>query len=653
MKKIGIGSALLALALIGYAHQALAGCSVSLGSIQKIGYTTIGGIPCTRYRVEAQAQSDGCYCQCVQIYGCLCNNLTGIGLNVQGRGYSIGPNLENSTSCYETAPNYSESNYVRDDVDIVVCPPGDELIVTARQGTLPGDTQCDSQKFFLKAECPPDQCCETNTSSSINVVSGRSHTPPQTDFILKGTGQEWPFTRYYYTQWAQRATLLGNGWSYNLASWLDPEYSDWKGAPNIENNRRIRRRIVEGNGRSLIFTKSGSEYLPSLEESSRLIQDGTGWKWTRADGPVYRFQDDGKLDYIEAASGSRLDLDYSMGNAVTMTDYPSGRSASIQMADNRIDSIAVGSHAFQYHYDGNNLVSVSDGATMVSYEYEGLANYYNLKKVLNKNGEIVEQIFYTGDRVNEVQSANSWYGIQYSNTITVGRSTMTDYTTGRQNNIYYDKLTRLITSADECLAGCSAGGQGLGRLYDGYGNRILERHGRDALSQSLTFSIFDGYKNLLTSIPLQALDLTTLAAKTITFDGPGPNPLELFTASPMLPGQTEIVQRDGVLSLKLNASPINNWKVSFTSKDLITLTGNFELTLHFKNLVLPLGLDEPEDHVQRGLWLQVRTPQETSPTDTYIWAGRNETNWIFRSKSYVSTVIGDTISDVPTLSGMI
>jgi len=191
--KIGKLQVLLALALIGYAHQALAGCSVSLGSIQKVGSTG----NCTLYQIEAQAQNDVCYCHQASGGDRVCYDIQSVWIDVKEGdtvkfSCVISKDHDISTSCYDSDSNYVRGKCVQ---DIVICPPGDEVTVTAKLD----DIICDSQKLYLKAECPPDQCCETNTSGSINVVSGRVHTPPQTDFILKGTGQEWPFTRYYYT----------------------------------------------------------------------------------------------------------------------------------------------------------------------------------------------------------------------------------------------------------------------------------------------------------------------------------------------------------------------------------------------------------------------------------------------------------------------
>ncbi|MHA1279805.1 MAG: DUF6531 domain-containing protein, partial [Candidatus Helarchaeota archaeon] len=605
---------------------------------------------CGKHKLSITAESDRCQCWHIE-YGDICVNYIGV-LNNTSDCDCDTSNCGQENSCsgnnsvsFETYINATETSFETDifmrcgdycdssvcgsipaitlkpmykdqdgdgadmcedcdDQDPEVYPGADEIcdgkdnncdgkLLPCEDIDLDGDGQPDCVNNAC--DCPKDdkcsQNCRTNTSDPVNLVTGTVISPPTIDFIFQGAYQKIEFKRYYYHKW-NNYEPLGYGWTHNFNSRI------------IIINTGEKIGLLTPNGDTLIFKKLFDKYVSTNGESSSLYYDTTLDKyiWEHYDGTRYVYDaNTGQLLEIIYPKGQRLILSYNSSEKLSYIQDPdSGKRVNfIYNNEGLIQEINIGQQRFYYTYDSNNnLVEVRKGNTILfSYLYADNRFPHNITAILDSEGNFISEFSYNeNNQAQYVSTAENSLFIDYGQQ--GGQSTIIDLNRGITSTNTYDSVTHRLLTSERCLGTCSMGGA-TGYLYDGNNNRILERN-----QDVITLYYYDHYSNLLAIEKLNYL-VQTKGAIEIEFDEPGVNGL-FFREIPGNRGNWEKTA-DGI-KLKLDSETCTTSDTSIeyylSSKDRITLKGEFSIQLEFKNL--NVGPNFPWG--DSGLVLMLKTP---------------------------------------------
>ena len=321
---------------------------------------------------------------------------------------------------------------------------------------------------------PPDDCCKEEegmcclpgipkckgeVADPINIFSGNSKQS-ETDLEFN-TPHEKGFKLYRsYQSRQEEDSPLGYGWTHN--------YNVTLGHLMTEETKAFE--IIDESGRKHYYqNNSGGTIYPGIINSKGYlsIESGVGFKWYRANGVVYIFNEQMQFVAKTDGNGNVQTLSYDVeGLLESVTDEATGRSINFfYNVDGKIESIAgpvtdaapIGIWVtYQYDTEGNltHVVYADDGNGSTSsgfeYRYENLSYVHNLTAKYNLAGEFISSWQYDGlDRaiVNTTRDGKgatiSGYGtssvlvtdeqgVQKTYTITTinGRDTITNVTGG-------------------------------------------------------------------------------------------------------------------------------------------------------------------------------------------------------------------------------
>ncbi|MCG6538894.1 DUF6531 domain-containing protein [Pseudomonas sp. KSR10] len=132
---------------------------------------------------------------------------------------------------------------------------------------------------------PPRLACVGNP---INIITGNKF---QVEIDYAPAVGITGFSRYYNSS----STIWGHSYSTKLVI----------GSDSVS--------LIENNGRMVIFSKTGTLYVPEQGEFGLLIQDGSSWSYRSRQGVEKRFDQDGKLTDVLLLSGDTQKITYSSG----------------------------------------------------------------------------------------------------------------------------------------------------------------------------------------------------------------------------------------------------------------------------------------------------------------------------------------------------
>jgi len=274
-----------------------------------------------------------------------------------------------------------------------------------------------------------------------------SQTSSTTDASVQTLGIALTFTRFLAGTISQRFELgpLGRGWSYNWQYSLH-KASDGTVTVLLPSGGQ---RIFQPDSRNSNYLSTGTGVLTALE--------GGAFSLREADGMLYVFRADGKLDYKEDRNGNRITADYS-GDLLTSLTHSSGQYLQIDYnAAGRIQTItdSLGRQTqFSYTADNEHLSGVQyyDGRT---------ATYvYGTGEVGSPYNALIEMStacactcscdtqYFTYDaqgRLSGTYKAGNAEAVTY--TYDIGLVTATD-ALGSSSKSYYDYLGALVKTVD-------------------------------------------------------------------------------------------------------------------------------------------------------------------------------------------------------------
>ena len=208
-------------------------------------------------------------------------------------------------------------------------------------------------------------------SDSLNPVQ---YLAGDVDAALPAPGLPLNFTRVYGQDLVSRFQTgpFGRGWTDN-----------WDISAEVtEPNGDV---IVHGpNGADRFFTNnSNGSFTASPGDYGQLVFDGNTYRLLEADGTLWRFRTDNKLDYVQDTNGNRITLGYTNG-LLTSLSHSDGQQLFIEynaagQISRLINPLGPGTADDQittYEYDptGQELVKVvAPGNRVTAYSYQPLS----------------------------------------------------------------------------------------------------------------------------------------------------------------------------------------------------------------------------------------------------------------------------------------
>jgi RHS repeat-associated protein len=227
------------------------------------------------------------------------------------------------------------------------------------------------------------QAFEFRQADGINPLN---YLVQAVDAAVSAPGLQLVFQRAYAQPISRRYELgaLGRCWVHN-----------WQYSLTVAGDGTVT--ITDITGTPRVFqpdSRPGRSYLAQPGDSGTLTATGIGvFQLREADGTLYVFRADGKLDYIEDTNGNRITCGYMAGQLTSLT-HSSGQSLTIVYnAAGRISEVtdSDGRQTF-YTYDASNerLISAQD--------YDGRVTKYAYSTGQGADREhAITEISYPGD----------------------------------------------------------------------------------------------------------------------------------------------------------------------------------------------------------------------------------------------------------------
>ncbi len=224
---------------------------------------------------------------------------------------------------------------------------------------------------------------ELRQADALNPIR---YLAADTDASMPAPGMDLVFSRAYAQPISRRYELgpLGRGWAHNWQLTLATEADGTVKITDMTGTPRIFQPDIRHTG----------QYLAAPGDQGILTAIGGGvFRLREADGTVYLFRADGKLDYVEDVNHNRITgaytsgrltgLSHSSGQALTIAYNAAGRISSVRDGDGRLTV---------YTYDAANehLLSVRDyDGRVTNYTYvsgQGLAREHALSTIAYPDG---------------------------------------------------------------------------------------------------------------------------------------------------------------------------------------------------------------------------------------------------------------------------
>ena len=216
-----------------------------------------------------------------------------------------------------------------------------------------------------------------------------------TDVAIPARGLPLRITRYYNSQDLYDGPF-GLGWNMDYATRLVETESDGNEYATVR----------MGSGLRIEFAANGDgSYSPPLGSHGILVKNGDGsFTLNGRCGtcaikatPVYQFNPDGSLSFIEDLNGNRVSVEYDDFGRISAVVDANDRSLSFAYGGNgkveTIQDFSTPSRSWGYTYDTDkNLTSVTDpmGNTL-QYDYD---ENHNLTKIIDPRGNEISSIAY-------------------------------------------------------------------------------------------------------------------------------------------------------------------------------------------------------------------------------------------------------------------
>lgn len=328
----------------------------------------------------------------------------------------------------------------------------------------------------------------------VNVATGNVYEQ-EVDYSGQG-GNLLSFYRVYNSSNAAiSSTTVGIGWRHNF------ERSVLRTSSYAQ--------LVRADGRSLVFTKSGTAYFPPQGHKGVLttVLNGstqTGWRYQYPNGDIENFNYPyGYLQSIELKTGGGFALTWTGGLLTAISDGL-GRTIQLAYLNGAVSRVTFPDGTWaDYGYDAYRrltTVTRSNGAIR-QYTYSPMLlagniqnpGAYQLLSVQDEDGLLAASFAYDANgRATYAGGPNGIGGV----TLVYGGATTT-VTTSKGYSETHDLTTaggrkRAFRRTSACADGCSQAGQVLEATYDDNGNRtsILGKAG------VLTCVAYDQTRNL-------------------------------------------------------------------------------------------------------------------------------------------------------------
>ena len=310
--------------------------------------------------------------------------------------------------------------------------------------------------------------------------------------------------RFYYNSFNFDQNIgFGKGWSsmYSAA---------------YKNDTALGKTIIWGDGREDAYRYNGAVYLPQNGIYSVLTQyQPNKFLVKELDGMKYYFDNSvhKKITRMEEPNGNFLSFSYTDSLLTTITNT-AGQSITLayNSGGNLIsitDAITSPTRIYSYAYDNvNNLKEVTDplGGKM---KYTYLVNG-PIKTMADKNGNIVDIIYFGDYTVREVIGCNKRQSFSYDTTLKI--TTVTDYLQSGSNQITkyryqnFENISWITAMESNCC------GYNMTFEYDQQGNKTKQT---DANGHISTYT-YDSRGNMLTM--KDALNQTTTYTYSTDFN---------------------------------------------------------------------------------------------------------------------------------------
>ena len=206
----------------------------------------------------------------------------------------------------------------------------------------------------------------------INMVTGNFYHAV-TDMYFPGIGDAAIAITRNYNSVSSRNGLLGNGWSFtydtNLSVLSDGDV-----------------KVVYASGRTLIFEKSGSNYLTPAVCQDTLTKNSNGtWNLVTEEKVTYTYNSGGKLTAVTDRNGNKVTLTYSGGSLSKITGAD-GVVLTVSCSGGKLRKITDPyGRTVNYSYDSSgNLTGVSgETCGTIHYTY----NSYGMTSIKDGNGK--------------------------------------------------------------------------------------------------------------------------------------------------------------------------------------------------------------------------------------------------------------------------
>lgn len=284
--------------------------------------------------------------------------------------------------------------------------------------------------------------CLTNNPNDLGFVGdpvstyNGNFTYSVQDVSLPALGLPLHFERTYNSLDSDSDGPLGYGWthSYNMSL-------SFKGDEAI---------LKAPRGSRLTFSRQGDgSFVPGPGVRASLVEDGDGYRLTRADQIVYLFDQQGQLTALLDNNGNQTTLQYvsegvdgSKGRLIRVTapgDLFTPRELLLSYNDQgRLVSLTAGGQTVHYGYSiAGNLDSVTDRRgfkTSYSYYYSERNPLHLLRTIDDPNGNSLEMTY---DDKNRVSSQTDAEGHSVGYAYQEGMTIFTD-AEGADTRYYYD-----------------------------------------------------------------------------------------------------------------------------------------------------------------------------------------------------------------------
>lgn len=231
-----------------------------------------------------------------------------------------------------------------------------------------------------------------SVGNPIHVVTGNKYQAESDLAVLPGMlGVE--FTRYYNSEAADHAGVLGAGWRHNYAASI--RVND--GGASIE--------IWQADGRHLLFKRSDNDgiYIGQRADDGQVRISSSGYRWLWSTGRELSFDLSGRLLRMREGTGL-LTLHYNAAQQLIRVSDAQQRGLRIDYYSNgrvsRVQSVAGAAWRYAYDEAGNLAQVMSADGSVRRYEYQDTHHSHHLTGI--SSGTLQPGDYGNGNRFERV-----------------------------------------------------------------------------------------------------------------------------------------------------------------------------------------------------------------------------------------------------------